>query len=229
VQLDILIFAIIAAFLIYRLNAVLGTKRDDGQPRRNPFAANEAQPRPVPAPPPPMIAPKPARKTDGFNPLIDSAANKNGRIDTGLDEIAAVDPHFDVNGFMDGARYAFETIVAAYNKGDRDALRPLLSPKLYADFAAEIKSREESGHITSTEIHRITAARIVEAHLGGTMAYITVDYDVEQTTVTRDKAGAVVEGNPDRIFNVEDIWTFTRDTRAEDPNWILIETRTAEK
>jgi predicted lipid-binding transport protein (Tim44 family) len=61
------------------------------------------------------------------------------------------------------------------------------------------------------------------------MAYITVDFDIEQTAVTRDKTGAVVEGNPDRISNVQDIWTFTRDTRSSDPNWLLIETRAAEE
>ena len=69
----------------------------------------------------------------------------------------------------------------------------------------------------------------VEAHLGGTMAYVTVDFDVEETSVTRDASGNVIDGNPDRVFSVEDIWTFTRDTRASDPNWTLIETRAAEK
>ena len=221
-NLDILIFAIIAAFLVYRLKSVLGTRSGDERPRPNPFVANEVSARPPLVVPKQMFLQKPIK-------LIDPAANKDGRIDTGLDEIAAADPHFDVNSFMDGARYAFEMIVKAYSKGDRQALKPLLSDKIYKDFEAGIMAREVVGQTAETTIHRIKDARITAAHLGGTMAYITVDYDVEQTTVTRDKDGTVVEGNPDRISNVEDIWTFTRDIRSADPNWILIETSAPEK
>lgn len=226
-HLDILVFGIIAAFLIYRLNAALGTRRQDGQPRRNPFSADKAMPQPV-SPSLPPVSPAGQKKV-GFGLLIDPAANKDGRIDEGLDEIAAADPAFDVPGFVEGAHYAFEAIVTAYSKGDRDSLRGLLSPKLYADFDAGMKAREEAGYVATTDIHRIKQVKIIEAHLGGTMAYITVDYDVEQTTVTRDKTGEVVEGNPDSVSSVEDIWTFTRDIRSDDPSWTLIETRAAEK
>lgn len=226
--LDILIFALIAAFLIYRLNAVLGTRHGDEQPRPNPFAAPETPARTSLEP----IAIKPSALSKpfaGIASLIDQTANKDGKIEEGLKEITDADPSFDAADFMSGAKYAFETIVAAYSKGARERLKPLLSPKLYADFDAGIAARETMEHISTTEIHRIKSARIVEAHLGGTMAYITVDYDVEQTTVTRDKSGAVIEGHPDHVTTVEDIWTFTRDTRSSDPNWTLIETRAAEK
>lgn len=224
-SLDIIIFAVIAIFLAYRLNAVLGTRNDTDQSRPNPFSTPE-----TPAPRA-AVAALPAAQ---FRPAdmtahIDPAANAEGRVEAGLEEIHAVDPAFNINHFMTGARFAFETIVKAYAEGDRATLKPLLSPKLFADFSSGIHARDTAGHRLHMEIHRILAARIVEAHLGGTMAYITVDYDVEQTSVTRDATGAVVEGSPDRVTAVEDIWTFTRDTRADDPNWILIETRAAEK
>ena len=225
-HLDILIFAVIAAVLIYRLNSVLGTRHGDERPRPNPFASPAQQQKPALILSP---AAKPVIKTAETEPLIDPVANTGGRIETGLAEIAAVDAGFNVSKFMAGAKHAFELIVTSYAKGDRAALKPLLSPKIYADFDHGIAERELLGRISATEIHRITSARIIEAHLGGTMAYITVDYNVEQTTVTRDKNGAVVEGNPDQPAIVEDIWTFTRDTRSPDPNWILIETRAAEK
>ena len=226
-HLDILIFAVIAAVLIYRLNAVLGTKRGDDHPRPNPFAAQDQAKKPLIILKPVVV--KLAPKTAETEQLIDAVANKDGRIDAGFAEIAAVDTGFDVSIFMAGARYAFEMIVTSYAKGDRAALRPLLSPKLYADFDHGIAERELLARTSTTEIHRINAARIIEAHLGGTMAYITVDYNVEQTTVVRDNTGAVVEGSPDQTTVVEDIWTFTRDTRSPDPNWILIETRAVEK
>lgn len=227
---DILIFALIAGFLVYRLNATLGTRHGDERQRPNPFAGPDLQKVPVDSPVTldamPMKRPAPAPLL-GIDQVVDGVANKDGRIETGLAEIASADATFDVNGFMSGARYAFEMIVVAYNKGDRATIKPLVSPKLFADFSAGIKAREDAGHVSEITIHRIAAARITEAHLGGTMAYITVDYDVEETVTTRDRTGAIVAGDPDSISSIRDVWTFTRDTRSSDPNWILIETRAA--
>jgi predicted lipid-binding transport protein (Tim44 family) len=233
VYIDIIIFALIAAFLVYRLNAVLGSRHGEERQRPNPFdpavekkaAAEEAEGA--------LLEAEPVRENvvslAGAERHIDAALNLDGRIETGLQEIAAVDSYFEINSFMQGARGAFEMIVLAYSRGDLDTLRPLLSPKLFADFTAGVKNRDALGHTNELTIHRIKSARIVEAHLGGTMAYVTVDFDVEETSVTRDASGNVIDGNPDKVFSVEDIWTFTRDTRAADPNWTLIETRAAEK
>jgi predicted lipid-binding transport protein (Tim44 family) len=229
VHIDILIFAIIAAFLIYRLNSVLGSRHGGERERPNPFASKTERQVDAGQPTAAVPLPKPVAPLAGFEAMIDMDANKDGRIETGLSDIAAADPYFDINTFMGGAKFAFEMIVTAYTKGDLETLKPLLSPKLYADFESGIAARNAAGHKSEVTIHRIKQARINEAHLGGTMAYVTIDYDVEETTVTRDSQGNVVDGNPDRIFSVEDIWTFTRDTRSNDPNWMLIETRAVEK
>lgn len=229
---DILIFALIAAFLIYRLNAVLGTRHGDERQRPNRYdtAAQSEAPEGRDGV---TLDAEPQRgnvvSLAGAEGHIDTDANADGRIETGLRDIAEADSYFELNSFMQGARAAFEMIVMAYSRGDLDTLRPLLSPKLFADFAAGVKNREALGQTNELIIHRIKAARIIEAHLGGTMAYVTVDFDVEETSVTRDASGNVIDGSPDRVFSVEDIWTFTRDTRASDPNWALIETRAAEK
>lgn len=230
---DILIFAAVAAFLVYRLSSVLGTRHGDERQRPNPFAA-------PPAPRPgdkrgevvTLAAPLPRRREAApadMAAIVDAASNADGRVETGLSEIALADAVFDPLHFVEGAKAAFEMIVTAYARGDLDTIRPLVSPRLYADFAAGVKAREEKGHKAHVEIHRIKAARITEAHLGGAMAYVTVDFDVEETAWTKDRDGNTVEGDEGRIFSVEDIWTFTRDTRSHDPNWTLIETRAAEK
>ena len=227
---DIIIFALIAAFLIYRLNGVLGTRHGDERQRPNPFGERPDMQGPAvkeglvidgeatPVTPPAMRE----MTLDG---IVDPAVDSEGRIRAGLEDIAQADRYFDVPTFIGGARYAFEMIVTAYARGELETLKDLLSPKLYSDFKAGVQAREKAGHTTEITIHRISKAHIIEAHLGGTMAYITVDFDVEQTTVTRDRDGKVVDGDPDRVFSVEDIWTFTRDTRSNDPNWTLIETR----
>lgn len=231
---DILIFAGVAVFLVFKLMNVLGTRHGDERQRPNPFAPADkaARERPGDGVVVDINAARaavPLALPQGIESLISAEANKDGRVETGLLEIAAADAQFDVNSFMQGARAAFEIIVMAYSRGDLESLRSLLSPKLFNDFAAGIKARQAAGHRNETTVERIKAARITEAHLGGTMAYVTVDFDVEEISVTRDSQGNIVEGSPDRIFSVEDIWTFTRDVRASDPNWTLIETRTAEK
>jgi predicted lipid-binding transport protein (Tim44 family) len=235
VDLFLLIFAVVAAFLIYRLNSVLGTRNGAERQRPNPFAPGESVPQAQPGPKPQAArpaagaAPKPALPPQSLDQLVDAAANKDGRVETGLIEIGKADPHFDLNGFMQGARTAFEVIATAYNRGDLDTLKPLLSPKLFADFSAGVRGRESAGHSSELVIHRIKAARVTEAHMGGAMAYVTVSLEVEETATTRDKAGQVVSGSADHILTVHDIWTFTRDTRHGDPNWIVIETRTLEQ
>ncbi len=231
---DILIFAVIAAILIYRLNAVLGTRNEDDPQRPNPFDETPQRPNPFASNPAPPQRP-PARPAGTVLPLktnlsikppapetlIDSAADAEGQISEGLKDIAAADPGFDAAHFMSGAEYAFGLIVDSYAKGDRAALKPLLSPKLYADFDRGISARQSADASPAgvPSLRSVKSARIVAAHLGGTMAYITVEYHVAQASLT----------DASEQENLADIWTFTRDTRSSDPNWILIETRTAEK
>jgi predicted lipid-binding transport protein (Tim44 family) len=203
--LDILIFALIAAVLVYRLNSVLGTRHGDETPRKNPFAPPEAgAATPVAA----KVVPLP-RNAESFAPFIDAASNKDGQVEAGLREIAEADPGFDAGDFIAGAKYAFGLIVSSYAKGDRAALKPLLSPKLYADFDRGIAEREAQS-LPPAPAREAKSARIVEAHLGGAMAYITVAYTVDEAAD-------------------EDVWTFTRDTRSDDPNWVLIETSAKER
>lgn len=218
-HLDILIFAAIAVFLILRLRSVLGTRTGDERQRPNPFVEQN-----TPAPQAMVAPPRAATSNIPFQPPADVDAETA----EGLSEIAGADPAFTTGDFMSGAKAAFEMIVTAYNKGDRATLKPLVSPKLYADFDAVIADREKQGLIAETVIHRIASARIKSAKLGGAMAYITVSYDVEQTFFVRDAQSRVVAGNPDSRTTVSNIWTFSRDTRSADPNWTLIETATAE-
>lgn len=215
---DIIFFALVAGFIILRLRSVLG-KRTGNERRRDPFAK----------PPASAEAPDTRRTGDVVAlPRRDGAdlgpAPAAGSLGGALTQIKLADPSFDDAKFEEGARAAFDYIVGAFAAGERDKLKPLLSEDVYANFEQAIAAREQAGHKAETTLVRIKSADIVEARMEGQSAFVAVKYVSEQINVTRDAAGEVIEGNPDRITEATDIWTFARNTRSSDPNWTLVRT-----
>jgi predicted lipid-binding transport protein (Tim44 family) len=217
--LDILFFAMVAAYIAFRLRGVLGRKTGHERPRVDPITQRTAArstgdnvvPMPERAPPPP-----PAEEP--VAPVAGDAAR------AGIAAIRRADPSFDPDHFLGGARAAFGMILEAYAKGDKAALRPLLADEVYAQFAGAIDAREQAGHVLSTELVAIRSAEIASAGLLGSRTRVTVRFTSEQINVTRDAAGNPVEGDPRQIETIIDVWTFERDTRSRDPNWQLVET-----
>lgn len=229
---DIIIFAGIALMLILKLKSVLGTGSDNGSSKDNPFA-NADNVIKIKEP----IELKPATLEEMTknipliidNELIDEKSNEEHIIEEGLKEIFESDRNFDLKIFVEGSKYAFNMIVKSYDESDTANLKPLMSEKLYSDFVNALNEVKKQEIKTETIIHDIKDTKIIEAHLGGLMAYITIKYLVEQTSCVRNKDNVVIEGDPDNITTVENIWTFTRDMRTDDPNWTLIKTRTTEQ
>lgn len=240
-SLDIVLFAVIAAVLIHRLRTVLGTRHGDERQRPNPFAGGDNRPgyKTAKEPSGAELAAKPtgdeqqaATKTVmelRGGDLIAGEGEAREEVRDRLVEIASADPTFEVHSFINGGCIAFKMIVNAFARGDEDTLEPLLSPKLMEDFSKSIAKRLEDGHTMEIELHRIKKALVKDARLGGSMAYVTVEFHVEETAVTRDADGEIISGDPERITEVTDVWTFARDIRANDPNWLLIETSTEDR
>ena len=151
-----------------------------------------------------------------------------GNVEAGIAEIRSADPAFDPVVFAQGARGAFEMIVAAFAQGDNAALRPLLADAVNDSFTQAIRERQTRRWTLSTTLIGIRSAEIIEAALRGRDAVVTLKFVSEQVNATRDADGNVVEGDPNKVEVVTDIWTFTRNTRARDPNWFLAETGTAQ-
>jgi predicted lipid-binding transport protein (Tim44 family) len=213
---DIIFFALVAGFIILRLRSVLG-KRTGTERRRDPFAK----------PPASAEAPDAQRSGDVITlPRRDGAeiGPAAGSLGGALTQIKLADPAFDEAKFEEGARAAFDYIVGAFAAGERDKLKPLLSEEVYANFEQAIAAREQAGHKAETTLVRIKSADIVEARMEGQSAFVAVKYVSEQINVTRDGAGQVIEGNPDRITEATDVWTFARNTHSSDPNWTLVGT-----
>lgn len=226
---DIIIFAAVALFLGWRLFTVLGERHGEERERGNPFEAkpsqDAAQDRPAsPAEPrdrmhdddgPPLMDAPPAAKLRPKS-APDSLAGR-------LEQIADADPRFNEKSFLAGARSAFEMIVGAFAADDTAALRPLLSDDVYDSFAAAIRDRQSRKEKLETRIIRIRETEITEASLTINTARVSVRFVSEQVQTLRDAAGNVIDGG--QSHEVTDIWTFTRNTRAIDPNWHLAETR----
>jgi predicted lipid-binding transport protein (Tim44 family) len=216
---DILILAMIAAFLVYRLRSVLGRRHGEERQRPNPYA-QQPGPRSREMPDNVVKMPEPRRAEVQAVPPGEPMS-----LAAAIDTVRAADPTFDEKQFIHGARAAFEMIVTAFARGDTGTLRPLLSDDVYSNFARAIAERTARGEVLDTRIEALQDADIVEATLDGRTAMITVRFVSDQLNVTRAADGSVVDGDPDRALEVVDIWTFARDTRSRDPNWTLVETR----
>ncbi|HYE52555.1 MAG TPA: Tim44/TimA family putative adaptor protein [Azospirillaceae bacterium] len=224
---DILIFGMVAAFLIYRLRSVLGKRNGDEQQRPNPFAAPPPGQRPagVAAPGDDKIIPLPGRGPADMPPPppVDGLPTS---LAEGVNQIRAADPAFQEKYFLQGAQAAFEMIVDAFARGDTAALRPLLADQVYDRFAEAIRARQAAGETLETRIHAFDTVDLTEARLDGRVAFCTVKFITHQSNVTRNPAGEVVDGDEEAPLEVVDLWTFTRNVKSRDPNWLLVETRT---
>lgn len=211
--LDIVFFAMVAAFLVLRLRSVLG--RRTGTER----------------PPEQWVADPDAAKVVDLAQVRRSASEPPAEspVGLGLAAIRAADRGFDLDGFLGGARAAFEMIVGAFAAGDKAVLQPLLAPDVYRNFAEAIDNRQRNGEVLTTELVGIRSVEPVEARLDGGFANLTLRIVSEQVNALSSHDGQLLDGSRDRVVDVIDEWTFRRDTRSSDPNWVLAATRTPEE
>jgi predicted lipid-binding transport protein (Tim44 family) len=210
---DIVLFAMVAVFLVLRLRSVLGRRTGNERRRelmrRVPPAGNNVVAFGDRAPAPPV---QPANA-----PAADPVQN-------GLQRIRSADPGFDPGQFLAGAQIAFETIVGAFAAGEKARLRPLLSDEVFKPFSTAIDERDTAGERLETRIVQLKDADIAEAELAGPIARVTVKFVSDQIHALRAHDGSVVDGDPDHPIEKTDFWTFVRDTGSADPNWVLVAT-----
>ena len=212
---DLVLFGMIAAFLVLRLRSILG--------KRQGFE-RQADPARVPARPPVAEAPTIDAVAERVPPrALPDPASATGQA---LTRMQAVDRNFQAMRFLDGAEAAFRLIVVAFAAGQRDALRPLLSDETYRAFEAAIGAREAAGETQQTEVRHIHAATIEAADLRGTVADITVRFVTDQVNLTLGRDGAVAHGT-DAVTEIVDLWSFERDLYIADPTWRLVAARSA--
>ena len=212
---EIVLFAMVAVFLILRLRSVLGRRTGVERPPQRPAYADPRSDDKVVA--------LPDRKAQASDSEV--SYSNDPAVNAGLKAIIGADRTFDAEEFVGGARTAYDMVLASFATGDTETLRALLDDDVYDRFRRAIADREARGETLETTLVALRSSDIVEAQLNGRNAEVTVKFVSELVSVTRDKAGAVISGDPHGAKNVTDYWTFARDTRSSDPNWKLVATR----
>ena len=215
--LDIIFFALVAAFVIFRLSRTLGSRPDNTRVGPNRRDAGDTGDNVVSL----VNRDVPELESGAEAPDSDEAALAAA----GIAEIRLQDPGFDTNQFLAGAKAAYEAVVTAFASGDRDTLGRLLTRDVLDNFSGAIDEREERGETLETTVVGVSSADVVDARMAGRTAEVTVKFVTELMNVIRDATGALPEGKSDSVRVVTDIWTFVRDVGGSDPNWALAETR----
>ncbi len=227
-----IIFLALAVFIFLRLRSVLGQRTGRERPPYDPYSARDAVRSPandkvVTLPPRPAAeaASRPAEPAPAAGDRWKDIAETGSAVAAGLDAIAAADTSFDAKHFVAGARAAYEMIVTAFAGADRRQLRNLLSREVFDGFDAAITERERRSETLETRFVSIDASTITAAELRNrTTAQITIRFVSKLVSATRDRAGAVIDGNAERVTDVTDVWTFARDVASRDPNWKVVAT-----
>jgi predicted lipid-binding transport protein (Tim44 family) len=219
-----IIFLVLAVFIFLRLRSVLGTRTGRERPPSDPYSRREALP-PAQASNENVLT-LPARGPEARPPVVHQGPNAaGGAPNHGVEAVAAAEPGFTAESFLEGAKGAYEMIVTAFAKGDRRALRDLLSREVYDGFAATITAREADGHSVDVTFISLDKAEITDAEVQGKSAQVTVRFVSQIVNAVHDRDGKLIDGSPDKVIEVTDLWTFAREVGARDPNWTLVATQ----
>ena len=224
--LDIILLVMVAAFIFLRLRNVLGRRmgheqspREEAEPKRFNKTNRTA----------------PEADEDNIVPLNDDIDIKprdplpisNTPLAATLRKIHEVDNSFNPDAFPGQAEMAYESIVLAFANGDRRTLEDLLSEDVYKNFVDAIDARNLAGEVMTTELLDIVSSEITDAEITGRDAEVTIRFESEMISMTKNEEGVVVSGDP-HPHTVRELWTFARHLKSRNPNWLLITTKSAD-
>lgn len=213
-MLQLIVLAAIAVFLILRLRGVLGSRDGFEQPRADERPANR-----------------------DFDPVVDDTRTGTDddladHVDPASPAYAALaamkqaEPSFSLGEFLSGAKYAYEMILVAFEKGDLEPVRAFLAPEVAAAFESVIESRRAAGQTVDVQFlgTRETGLQAAEYNPATRQAELTVRFVGEMISAVRDAAGNVIEGDAKSARKQRDSWSFERVMGSSDPNWRLVAT-----
>lgn len=206
---DILIFAVIAIFLIFRLRSILGTKEGfEKSENRTPTESTKDN-----------VIDFKGKSSDTVSDSL------NG---SGIQELGKLDPTFKEDEFLSGAKAAFPLILNSFSDGDLGSLRRYVGFDLYEEFSNAIHQRDAAGEKLKIDIVKINDIQLLDAEVSNGIASVTVKFNSVQTRLLTDANDIEIEDDSMSNESVDDIWVFERDIKSRDPNWKLVETGTTE-
>lgn len=206
----LIIFIALSAFIAYRLYSVLGART--GEERQRDIEGLQR---------PRAKEPREAEDTSEADAAI---AKPLPPVSPAAEPLRNADPAFDERGFVEGAKGAYEMIVEAFAAGDLKSVRRFIAAPVFDAFRAAVSARESAGRRTDLKFVGVEQAKIVSSRVDDGEAIAAVEFLSNQVRATYDRDGALVEGDPNRIDLVKDLWTFSRPVSSSDPNWTLVAT-----
>ena len=231
-----LLFLVLAVVIFIRLRGVLGRRTGNERPPYDPYTRPDAKQAGTPEG---TVVALPRGRTgqpggevggptqEDIDERLERYATKGSPLGKSLTALIKADPSFDPGHFLEGAKGAYEMIVGAFADGDEKTLKDLLGKDVLDGFTRAIDEREQRGEQLQQTLVGIDKADILEAEIKDKQAFITLKFVSELISVTRDAAGDVVDGDPKKVREVTDIWTFARDIGSRNPNWKLVATEAA--
>lgn len=224
-----IIFLVIAIMILFRLRSVLGRRTGNERPPSDPYSVNErkeenSNENVKPAPNTESIE----EDSETVESTIDQISTPGTTLNDELKKISGADESFKPDEFVQGAKLAYEMIVTAYAKGDRKALKDLLSTEVYGEFVSAISDRESNKETVDFTFVGLESAKIVDASLKRKTAQIVIRFKSQLISANKNEDGAVVSGDPNQVSTVTDIWTFSRVVSSNNPNWKLVATDSTE-
>lgn len=217
-MIDLIIFALIAIYFVYKLNNILGGHDYNHSEHYSRFG---------------HAKPETASSTGHEEKIIqakvtipedEAITSKDTNIVEALKSIRTFDPSFTEPDFLRNASIAFETIIEAYCKQDLITLESLLSKELYEFFSNLIATHKSKKHFVKQVIIAIKNSKITKAKIKGRIAKLFVKFESEQISFVEDEKGNIIEGDATLHLHKHDIWTFKRELDSEDNVWYLVAT-----
>ncbi len=214
---DILILAMIAVFIINRLRNVLGKKTGNESDIVEKFTRKKSN---FEESEPDTISTITKKIDENKSKVKNFHSDK--KINNAINEIIKLDPDFEIESFNDGAKKAFEFILTEYSKNQLKALDKLTSKSIFNAFKNQINQRENNGESLEITVISVKTPEIKKVTINDKkFAFIDLLFDSEQVQVTKDKKENVIDGDTNQILTIKEIWTFSKNLKSDDPNWIL--------
>ena len=213
---DIFILAMIAVFIINRLRNSLGKKTGNETDIAQKFSQKPSK----------FTESNPDKEIEKSKDQVKEPKNiilhKNSSINEKLNSIVKVDPSFTVENFIDGAKKAFEYILVKYSENDLKSLKSLLAPQILTNFTDQIKLRQKQKQILGITILKIDDPEIIDVSIvKNKLCFIKLEFKSQQVQTTKDSNNKIIDGNDNLILNISELWTFSKEIKNKNPNWIL--------